>query len=258
MEPERAEAGAADVGPRRHGAGVEREHDEGFHGEHVLGQPGAAGEAEGDLGDAVQGGVLDDGAERRGRDGAVRGEGEASDEERRGGPQRVREVGLVEGERVNAFEEPGDLAAEVAGHAGEPGGGAGREAVEDAAEEVLGEVGEAIGALPGRGPRVTAAALALAGAAAHRGRLGVRDGIGGMDPGFRVRRVRGRCSKLWGMRRLLEILLYLLPRKPNLSSSGSNISLEVQDQSARWGFTGPITDDATWASRRAKFVLTRA
>jgi len=207
VEPERAEAGAADVGPRRHGAGVEREHDEGFHGEHVLGQPRAAGEAEGELGDAVQGGVFDDGAERRGRDGAVRGEGEAADEERRGDPQRVREVGLVEGERFNAFEEPGDLVAEVAGHGGEPGGGAGREAVEDASEEVLGEVGEAIGALPGRGPHVTAAALA--GAAAHRGRLGSRRRrrIGGMDPGSGV---RGRCK----LQQALGDPEYTLARKP--------------------------------------------
>ena len=42
----------------------------------------------------------------------MRGEGEAADEERRGDSQRVREVGLVEGERVNAFEKLVDLVSE--------------------------------------------------------------------------------------------------------------------------------------------------
>lgn len=94
MEPERAEAGARDVGPRGHGAGIEGEHGEGFQGEHVLGHPRAAREAEGELGDAVLGDVVEDPAEGRGRDGAVRGEGEAAEEDRRGGPQDL-DVGPV-------------------------------------------------------------------------------------------------------------------------------------------------------------------
>ncbi|RLN22102.1 3-hydroxyisobutyryl-CoA hydrolase-like protein 5 [Panicum miliaceum] len=75
--------------------------------------PLAAGEAEGELGEAVLGGIVEDRAEGRGRDGVVRGEGEAAEEERRGGPQRGVGVGLVEGERIDAFEERGDLLAEV-------------------------------------------------------------------------------------------------------------------------------------------------
>lgn len=156
MEPERAEAGARDVGPRGHGAGIEGEHGEGFQGEHVLGHPRAAREAEGELGDAVLGDVVEDPAEGRGRDGAVRGEGEAAEEDRRGGPQDLdvgpvgRDVGLVEGERVDALEEPGDLLAEVAGHGGKRGGGAGGQAGEDVAEEVLVEVGKAVGTQIGR------------------------------------------------------------------------------------------------------------
>ena len=197
MEPEGAEAGARDAGPRRHGACIEVEHGEGFHGEHVPGQPRAAGEAEGELGEAVLGGIVEDRAEGRGRDGAVRGEGEAAEDERRGDPQRGLGVGFVEGERVDAFEEPGDLLAEVAGHGGERDGGAGRDAGEDAAEEVLVEVGKAVGTLPGRGRGVTAAALARA--AAHRVRRGDSEETGTEGFGLAVGwiRVRERCRLAW-------------------------------------------------------------
>jgi hypothetical protein len=85
-------------------------------------------------------------------------------------------------------------------------------------------VGEAIGALPGRGPHVTAAALA--GAAAHRGRLGVGDGdsegrrIGGMDPGSGVR----GCCKL---QQALGYPEYILARKPIYSPHSPSLSLNI-------------------------------
>jgi hypothetical protein len=208
VELERAEAGARDLGPAWHGAGVQGEHGERTDEEHILGQPRAAGQTEAEFPDSVPSGGLENGVERGGPDGGVRGDGEAAKEERPGVEQRLRELGLVEGERVDAVEEGGDAGAEVAGGSGKRGGGADREAVDDGAQDIIVEVGEAIGAHGGRASArgAAAAGASLAGAfagrgARHRSRRG--EGLVRWGEWIWVRDCRGLTVR---GRRLLESL----------------------------------------------------
>jgi hypothetical protein len=124
--------------------------------------------------------------ERGGPDGGVRGDGEAAKEERPGVGQRLRELGLVEDERVDAVEEGEDPGAEVTGGSGKRGGGADREAVDDGAQDIIVEVGEAIGA---HGGRACARAAAAAGPS-HAGPFAGR--------GARHRSWRGEGLVRWG------------------------------------------------------------
>lgn len=162
MELERAEARARGGAPSRERAGVEGDHGEGADGEEVLGKERAAGQADGELGEAAVGGGVEEAAERGGGEPAgLGGEGEAADEGRPRGERRERQ-GRVGDERGVDAAELGREDAEAAGEGGERDGLAGREAGEDGEDDVVGEAGEVVVAPS------AAAAAALAWGSCHR------------------------------------------------------------------------------------------